>query len=198
MSEPLNPAFNDAVNLIASRIFPLGFDVHRAAPNTYDDLRVCMDVFNRMAIWSGDYSQTCFGDTETWQQFRAWHDWVHYRFGAPFTMPGEHTACHIQAGQLMRLYGRGDDVVEMIALLFCEIVGRLEDGMEHGRPTPDPHAYCAANVDGWRAYARKIVAEQGPTDVDAIRYAARAYALRAEVGPPVPEAAYPQPEEMAA
>lgn len=191
MHTPLNPAFNDAACRIASHIFPLGFDVCRGAPNTMNELCDLLDCYGRMAIWSGDYSKTCFADTETWLQFRAWHDWVHYRYAAPFTMPGEHTACHIQAGQLMRLYGRGEDVVDMIALLFCNVVGQLEDGMETGKPVADGLAYCTARVDAWKPYARRIVQEQGRTDVDAIRYAERAYELRDEAGPKVPWQALP-------
>jgi hypothetical protein len=191
MVQPINPTFNEASCHIASHIFPLGFDVCRSAPNTMDELCERMDCYGRMAIWSGDYSHTCFADTETWLQFRAWHDWVHYRFGAAFTMPGEHTSCHIQAGQLMRLYGRGDDVVEMIALLFCNVIGQLEAGMETGKPVPDGHAYCAANVASWRDYAKNIVANQGRTDVDAIEFAKQAYDYRKEFGPRVPWQALP-------
>lgn len=187
---PLNPQFNDACAHIASYIFPLGFDVCRSAPNTIPELHTAMDLYGRMAIWSGDHSSTCFADTETWWQFRAWHDWVHYRYGAGFTMPDEHAACHIQAGQLMRLYGRGEDVVQMIALLFCNIIGQLEAGMA-GKPVTDGHAFCAENVAAWVAYARKIVEEQGRTDVDAKRYGKSCYALRDSAGPPVPWRARP-------
>lgn len=184
--QPLNPQFNDAACFIASRIFPLGFDVYRAAPNTFHELHHQMDMLNRMAIWSGDYSHTPFADTETWWQFRAWHDWVHHRFGdsgADFSMPGEHVACHIQAGQLMRLYGRTPDVTAMIALLFCHVVGQLE-AAAIGQDVSDGHSFCSENWQSWMPYAERIVAEQGYTDVDAIAFG-RAYAqqMRAELGP---------------
>lgn len=189
--QPINPEFNDACVFIASKIFPLSFDVFRSAPNTYPDLHRSMDQLNRMAIWSGDHSNTCFADTETWWQFRAWHDWCHYRFGLDFTMPGEHAVCHVQAGQLMRLYGRGDNVQAMIALLFCNIVGQLEAGMA-GQPVTDGHAYCSEKVGDWMPYAARIIAEQGTTDIDAMRYAQQAYRLRAAVGPAVPVQALPE------
>ena len=83
----------------------------------------------RLAIWDGDHKDTCFGDTETWRQFRALHDWVHYRYGCSFTMEGEHEGLHIQADQIMRILGRGDDVLDMITLAFCNIIGPLEAAM---------------------------------------------------------------------
>jgi hypothetical protein len=187
---PVDPAFNAAVHCIAAHIFPLGFDVRKAAPNTFDELHSQMDVMGRMSIWSGDYTRSAFADTETWWQFRAWHDWVHYRYGAGFNMPGEHVACHIQAGQLMRLYGRTDDVVRMIAVLFCNVIGPLESAMAH-RPVTDAHAYTVDNVGSWMPYAAKVVAEQGYTDADAVEYAKQAYLLRDTVGPRVPWQARP-------
>lgn len=194
---PVNPQFNEACVRVASYVFPLGFDVYRGAPNTGPELNHLMDLYGRMAIWSGDYSTTCFADTETWWQFRAWHDWVHYRFGCQFNMPGEHMACHIQAGQLMRLFGRGEDVTRMIALLFCNVIGQLESGMA-GAPVADGHAYCDANAEAWLPYARHIVEVQGRTDLDAIRFSQDAYVLRDNLGPPVPPEARPVPLQEAA
>lgn len=101
---PMIQAFNDVTNLIASRIFPLGFDICRSAPNRIDDLHTALNFMGRMAIWDGDHEDTCFGDTETWRQFRKWHDWVHYRYNCGFTMEGEHKALHTQAGQIMRTW----------------------------------------------------------------------------------------------
>lgn len=183
---PMLPLFNDATNLIASRIFPLGFDICRSAPNRIDDLHTAMNFIGRMAIWDGDHEDTCFGDTETWRQFRAWHDWVHYRFDCRFSLKGEHKALHIQAGQLMRTYGRGDDVTAMIALLFCNIIGPLE-AAEAGLPKVSGRDYCEANLESWMAYARDVVAHQGCTDVDAIAYAKDCYAKREAFGPVIPQ-----------
>lgn len=181
---PMNQAFNDATNCIAARIFPLGFDICRAAPNTMTELEAALNIHGRMAIWDGEWEDTCFADTETWRQFRAWHDWVHYRYDCAFSLPGEHKALHIQAGQLMRLFGRGEDVVEMIALMFCNIVGPLE-AAEEGLPKVSGREFCERHVGDWMDYAAEIVAKQGPTDVDAIAFAANAYEMRRRLGPPV-------------
>lgn len=180
--QPMNAQLNDATNLIASRIFPLGFDIAHAAPNTMAELHTAMNHLGRMAIWDGEYEDTCFADTETWRQFRAWHDWVHYRYDCAFTLPGEHKALHIQAAQIMRCYGRGEDAVSMIALMFCNILGPLE-AAERGEPKVSGRQFCEANWESWVPYAREITTNQGPTDVDAIRFAVTAYDLRATVGP---------------
>lgn len=184
---PVNQQFNDASNFIASQIFPLSFEVRHSAPNTMLELGVCLGVLNRMAIWDGDYTHTCFGHSETWLQFRAWHDWCHHRFDCAFTLEGEHKACHIQAGQLMRLYGRGEDVRDMIALLFCEILSKLEYIVETGEYVKDGYAFTCAKWPEWVAYADNIIAHQGLTDVDAMAFAEKAYDYRAEFGPTVPK-----------
>lgn len=186
--EPMNPLFNTATNLITARIFPVGFDVCHSAPNRLEDLHTALNYFGRMSIWDGEREDTCFGDTETWRQFRAWHDWVHYRYDCAFSMEGEHKALHIQAGQLMRLYGRADDVIEMVALLFCNIIGPLE-AADAGLPKVSGREFCEANWQNWVPYAREVVAAQGPTDVDAINYAKTCWDLRAKFGPEIPQRA---------
>lgn len=188
---PMIPAFNDACNYIASKVFPLGFDICRGAPNTTLELDIALNIHQRMAIWDGEHEETCFADTETWRQFRAWHDWVHYRFDCGFTLEGEHKAIHIQAGQLMRLYGRSPDVVEMIALMFCNIIGPLEDQLVPGYQAVSGRQYCETHHAQWVPYAENIVQNQGITDVDAIEFAKRAYEFRSEFGPIVPEQARP-------
>lgn len=183
--DPMIPAFNNACNLIASKIFPLGFDMRHAAPNTYRDLCRALNEFGRMEIWDGDREQTCFAHTETWRAFRAWHDWCHYRFDGHFTLLGEHKVLHIQAGQLMRLYGRADDVRDWIALMFCNILGPLEDALVEP-VTLNGRQYCEANWQKWKPYADNIIAHQGQTDVDAIDFAEKAYEYRDKFGPAVP------------
>jgi len=184
--QPINPQFNDCSNFIASQIFPLGFERCHRAPNTMNELHTWCNIMGRMAIWDGDYTHTCFADSETWLQFRAWHDWIHQRFDCEFSLPGEHKACHIQAAQLMRLYGRGEDVRDMIALMFCEILSKLEYIVENGSGVEDGHAYTAAEWHNWKDYAQNILDNQGITDVDAIKFAEKAYDYRAEFGPKVP------------
>lgn len=190
MVAPVNPEFNKACVFIASQIFPLGFDVRHNAPNSMEELNESMNSLNRMAIWSGDYSNSCFGDSETWFQYRAWHDWIHYRFSCPFTLPGEHMALHIQTGQLIRLYGRGDNVADMVALMFAATLGPLECA-EAGKAVTDAHEFCATTWRDWLPYAKHLLSLPITTDPDFRASAEDAYSFRAKFGPPVPPEAMP-------
>lgn len=185
--QPVNPDFNNWSCFIASQIFPLGFDVYPGAPNSMKELITCCRITKRLAIWSGDYTQSCFADSETWLNFRAWHDFIHQRYDCPFTLEGEHKACMIQAGQLMRLYGRGEDVRDVIALMFSEILSKLEHIVECGSPVKDGHAFVARVWKDWIPYAQNIIDNQGITDVDAINFAKNAYQFRDKFGPKVPQ-----------
>lgn len=185
MQKPILQSFNDAIVYIATRLFPLGFDVFNAAPNSYEELRASMERTNRLAIWTGDYTDSAFADSEVWRQFRAWHDWTHYRYGCGFNMLGEHEACHVQAGQLRRLYGSGEDVAQMVALLFQSILGPLEQ-QAAGIKVESNYQLSLDQWESWLPYARRVLAEQGDSDNAALAYARRCYDLRAEVGPPIP------------
>ena len=185
--QPVNQNFNDWSNFIASEIFPLGFERCHRAPNTMHELHTWCNIKGRMAIWDGDHSQTCFAHSETWLQFRAWHDWIHQRFDCPFTLEGEHKACHIQAAQLMRLYGRGEDVRDVIALMFSEILSKLEYIVECGTGVSDGYEFTNHVWRDWIPYAQNIIDNQGPTDVDAINFAVDAYQFRDKFGPKVPQ-----------
>lgn len=188
--QPVSQELNDASIEICTRIFPFGFDVTDDAPNSFDELSDALRHTGRMAIWAGDFSHTAFADTEAWREFRAWHDWVHYRYDLRFSLPDEHAVCHVQAAQLVRLYGRGENVAKMVAVLFCTILDTLEQPLSGNTPA-DWWEFARDNWERWLPYARKLVGEQGVTDVAALRYAANCYAIRAEVGPPVSAQAAP-------
>lgn len=186
MLKPINQAFNNACLYIATRLFPLGFDVCANAPNSMQSLADSMNRLGRMAIWSGDHTRaSCFADSEVWLQFRAWHDWIHYRFSCAFCMLGEHEACHIQAGQLRRLYGEGEDVAEMVALLFTTVIDPLEYAAA-GQPIQVGLEHARANWRAWLPYARHVLATQGESDYAAKLFAADYLGFRAEHGPKIP------------
>jgi hypothetical protein len=80
----------------------------------------------------------------------------------------------------------------MIALMFCNIIGPLENKLVPGYQAVTGREYCEANMNNWIAYAQNIVDTQGITDVDAIRCAESAYDFRSRFGPEVPREALPQ------
>lgn len=196
MFEPVCDKLNAASVEICTRIFPLGFDVTDNAPNTFEELTVALANHGRMAIWTGDYHDTVFGDTEIWREFRAWHDWCHYRYNLQFNLPDEHAVCHVQAAQLVRLYGRGEDVAQMIATMFCVILDTLEQPLAGNNPE-SWWQFGRDNYGRWLPYARRLLERQGLSDLDAIRLSKEAYTWRAELGPAVPPEAAPAVVEAA-
>ena len=95
-----------AVRTIAHRLFPDGFDVSHDAPNTYLDLAVHVARTGRYCVSSGCTDDPAFDSAETWQAFRAWHDWCHVTCGCKFTENGENEVAIIQECMLAARVGR--------------------------------------------------------------------------------------------
>lgn len=142
MLEPLNPALNAAVLAIVAKLLPEGFDVANDAPATYEALRAHVADTGRICVWSGASDQTIFGDPAVNYAFRAWHDWVHWRYSLPFTAEGERRVSMIQCRQLraMRpLSGR-----DLCYWVHAEVVGQLEYKARWGSFPEDQRAFCLA------------------------------------------------------
>lgn len=170
MKDPLSPALNRAVNIIVDRIFPFGYNVRPNAPNTYDE---CCEEFRttgQISIWSGDFDNTGFGDTLTWQNFRAWHDWVHVRFQFPFTMPGEYAAATIHSYQVFRLLGTTEEAIDAVAQLWAELIGPLEAQL-HNHTIPCARQFVREQKAVWRPLAERLAATPCHTSADAVRIA---------------------------
>lgn len=125
MTTPLNTRFNVAVNHIASRLFPCGFDVADSAPGTLDSLLKHYLATGRVMVWGGASEQTIFADSETNFAFRAWHDSKHIFATLPFTLAGETQAFAMQATDITALYD-GQTARDFIAILRAEIIGQFE------------------------------------------------------------------------
>ena len=144
MTTPLDRRFNVAVNHIASRLFPTGFDVADDAPQTLEELTAHIKRTGRMAVWSGASERTVFSDPETNYAFRAWHDWHHWRHQLPFDAEGERKVCERQIADVRLLYGYSADADRMVAILEAEVLGQLAHQVEHGEFPKDQHAFAAA------------------------------------------------------
>jgi|CXWL01.1.fsa_nt_gi hypothetical protein len=146
---PLSPAFNVAVQTIARRLFPCGFDVaavHQPksgvdfmlatpippyAPSTLAELTAHIARTGRMLV-SGDFSdKTIYADAETNFAFRAWHDWHHWKHQIPFTLAGEREVCRLQERNLVTVYGP-KTAAGFIPLLRAEVIGQAEYYTFHG------------------------------------------------------------------
>ena len=124
---PLDRAFNIAVNHMAARVCPTGFDVtmdEAAAPNTLDRLLRHIERTGRILVWGGCCDATIFAWGETNAAFRAWHDWTHYILRAPFDLPGERAVCARQQADLALIYPGHPNLPLWHRLLEIEIVGQ--------------------------------------------------------------------------
>lgn len=145
---PLNWQFNIAARVLASLHAP-GWIASDDAPATYDELDVTHSEHGRIVVWTGASESTIFDDAETNWAFRAWHDAAHLRHALPFTIEGETTTAYIQASDLVGEYGDSDDVLEMVALLLCEVIGQVEHVNATGAFPADQCAFARRN---WRKF----------------------------------------------
>lgn len=116
-----NPAFCQAVNTIASNLFPQGFDTSPNAPNNLTDLVYHVARTGRMVVSDHGGDSHEFDTRETYQAFRAWHDWCHIHGKHPFTLKGECAAVRLQVAMLTALYGRAS-VLEWLPILHQQII----------------------------------------------------------------------------
>lgn len=152
----LDRSLNVAVNQIASRIFPLGFDIAADAPSTFEELCSRMDTGNRMTVWDGASDATIFGCAETNYAFRAWHDFHHWQARQPFTPQGEHAVALLQCADLRTVYGDTPQVAAWARVIMAEVDGQLEYAEAHGGEFPNDQAgfIAAYLVDKADACAR--------------------------------------------
>jgi hypothetical protein len=131
MIEPLNRAFNVAVNHITSKILPCGFDVSADAPTSYDDLCAHYKRTGRILVWNGGIDNTIFADPETTFAFRAWHDSRHVMCRFDFSMTGEIQTCNAQIADIMVIYS-GQTADDFAELIRAEVIGQAEYKERYG------------------------------------------------------------------
>lgn len=129
--QPFNKGFNVAVQTIANRLFPTGFDVSKDAPSTLQELNEHIAKTGRMLVSSEFSDHTVFACNETNYAFRAWHDWCHWKGQFPFTYLGELDAYEMQVSHLHERYGATNSdgsinrqVMEWEILMDAEVCGQ--------------------------------------------------------------------------
>jgi hypothetical protein len=153
---PLDRSFNVVVKQIASRLFPMGFDIGPDAPDTLAKLKARLDSGDRMLVWDGASDKTIFACPETNYAFRAWHDWLHWKLGADFTPQGERVVMLAMQAQVVSLYGgragASEDVLRWCAILQAEVIGQLEHKEDHGGFPEDQREVTKRylSVRGWK------------------------------------------------
>ncbi len=150
-ANPLDRSLNVAINHIAGRLYPTGFDVGDPAPSTLTNLRAHVARTGRMLVWSGGSTDTIYDDDETNYAFRAWHDWHHWRHGYAFDLAGETLAYHGQCRDLELLYPGHDRLSAWKRILWCEVVGQAVYLAHHGKFPPNQRAFvegCLRRTQG--------------------------------------------------
>ena len=128
----LDLGLNVAIQHIASRLFPCGFDVSPDAPGTYEALCDHVSRTGRMVVWDGSSDRTIYGDDETNYAFRAWHDFHHVMGKHDFTAHGEAAACEAQCADLIRVYGDCAKIRYWCEIIRAEVIGQGEYSRIHG------------------------------------------------------------------
>jgi hypothetical protein len=127
MNKPFCLSFNIAVRTIAARLFPCGYDVAEAAPNSLDELNAHIAETGRMLVYSGASDSTIYACPETNYAFRAWHDWCHWKGQHPFTIAGERAVMQMQRDHLRTVYGPTHrELCIWDAILEAEIMAQAE------------------------------------------------------------------------
>lgn len=86
------------------------------APSTFAELSA--SATSGLVVWAGGSDKTIYGDASTNHAFRAWHDSLHLKLNAPFTLAGETRVALHQASLV------GGDL--MGNLIMAEVVGQAE------------------------------------------------------------------------
>ncbi len=142
MLQPLDKKLNIAVQHIASKLFPKGFDVSENAPNTLEGLCHHINSTGRMLVWSGASDHTIFADKETNYCFRAWHDFHHWKHKFAFDEFGEFKTLRKQIWDIWHLFGHFNEQVQRWEkILDAEIMGQLRYEQEQGHFPENQHGF---------------------------------------------------------
>ena len=103
-------------------IFPVKFDAKDIAPNTFQDLM--SNASSRLVVWSGASDLTIYGEASSNHLFRAWHDSLHIKLNADFSLQGEIIVAREQARLI--------DSDAMAKIIMAEVQGQAEYFNKHG------------------------------------------------------------------
>lgn len=172
MRDPFNIHLNVAAMTFARDLWPHGFKVDRyGAAETLEALAFQVTHDGQITVSDAHCETTIFADPEVNVNFRAWHDWAHWRYSLGFDLAGERAAAMVQAAQVCRRFGPDGD---MLALLFCEVIGQSEHYAAHGEFPRDQVEFTHTYLPFFQPMAADFAnldAAGGLTDRQAIRVA---------------------------
>lgn len=159
MNPPFSLLLNCATQTFARRLFPMGYDVVPGQPYTdAADLVKQVRATGRLEVSSDYAARTIYGDADVNQDARAWHDWVHFRYGLEFDLAGETVAAFVQLSQLVRDYGTE---YEAGALLMIETLGQVLHHNTHGSFPVDQADFALGQLQAgvWLSVVRDLMDE---------------------------------------
>lgn len=145
-SKPLSVRFNVAVNHIANKVLPRGFDVAADAPQDFESLIAHYKKTGRVLVWNGGSDSTIFACPDANYSFRAWHDSKHITRRLPFTRQGELCAMELQKEDVRRIYD-GGTADYFCTLIDAEIRGQFDYKEKHGGFPLDQSAFTRAYLE---------------------------------------------------
>lgn len=117
---------------ILKQVKTLKYSVADTAPSTFEDLIKAPSLI----VWSGASDRTIYGDPAVNWAFRAWHDSLHLKLNAPFTLEGEKRVALEQA--------RLVDSDAIARIILAEVVGQAEYFAKQGEFPVDQVAFIKA------------------------------------------------------
>jgi len=153
IKQPLDIGLNVAVQHIAARYCPTGFDVSESAPNSFNELITHIETTGRICVYSGGSDQTIFADAETNYAFRAWHDAIHFNNRFEFTTLGEFETWRAHCRDLFKLFGENKKTHKWADLLYAEIVGQAEYLARHGSFPANQYAFTVDYINNGPKFA---------------------------------------------
>lgn len=142
---PLCPLLNVAVQVMAAKVWPQGFDKGPDAPSSYEALCAEYERRGMITVWDGASGQTIFDDPDINVMFRAWHDYCHITGGHDFSLEGERQAALMQCEHIKARYGDGETGQELCRLIMIEVCGQAAYAEAHGGEFPvDQMAFTKA------------------------------------------------------
>ncbi|MGI1661363.1 hypothetical protein ACRDNQ_03895 [Palleronia sp. KMU-117] len=142
---PLDESFNEAVLVIAGKLVPQ-YVVSDDAPGTFRALKEHLDAGKTLVVAAAGSDYTVFGTPEVNWAFRAWHDWVHWRFEYDFSLPGEAATCSKQIEHLYTYFPGSPHLERWSRLLVAEVIGQRQYYERHRAYVDDQRAFAVAYI----------------------------------------------------
>lgn len=129
----LSPLLNNKIMKLAPK-----HSVSDNAPYSFETLKA--NATSGLVVWSGASDNTIYGDRAINWAFRAWHDSLHLKLNAPFTLDGE----KLVALEQIRLI----DSSELSQIIWAEVVGQVEYFNKYGNFPIDQIAFMRNYLKG--------------------------------------------------